>query len=72
MWGGDFNLGALLMQIIVIVAIVALILGFGIKWSYDLITQREGIQSSHRIEPILKLTVKDNKVDTIYIYKKTK
>lgn len=70
MWGGDFSLSALLAQIVVIVAIVALGIGFSIKWGYDSITEKEGIESNHRIEPILKLTVDDNKIDTIYIYKK--
>jgi hypothetical protein len=71
MWGGDFSLSALLAQIVVVVAIVAICIGFGIKFGYDSITQKEGIESSHRIEPIIKLTIKNNKVDTIYVYKKT-
>ena len=43
-----------------------------IKWiyQYDSVTKKEDIESNHRIEPILKLTVNDNKIDTIYIYKK--
>lgn len=69
MWGGDFNLSTLFMQIVVIVAIIALVIGFVAKWGYDSVTKKEGIESKHRIEPILKLTVDNNKIDTIYIYK---
>jgi len=70
MWGGDFSLSELIAQVIFIVAIIALTIGFSIKWAYDTITKKEYIESTHRINPILKLTVNNNKIDTIYIYKK--
>lgn len=47
---------------------VAIIM-MGIAWGVAKFTSRT-IESTTRIEPELKLTVKDNKVDTVYIYRR--
>lgn len=48
--------------------VVGLVIG-GLSWGVAKLTSRT-IESTTRIEPELKLTVKDNKVDTVYIYRR--
>lgn len=51
---------------IILAAIIFGVLGYGIKW----LASSEDIVSPHRLQPEIKLTITDNKVDTLYIYKK--
>lgn len=61
---GDGLVGA----IVFLCILVAIVIG-GLSWGVAKFTSR-AIESPTRIEPELKLTVKDNKVDTIYIYRR--
>lgn len=53
--------------ILILCMIAALGLGY---MGYDLIFGNSDITSDKPIRPELKLIIKDNKVDTLYIYKK--
>lgn len=61
---GDGLVGA----IVFLCILVAVVIG-GISWGVAKFTSRT-IESTTRIEPELKLTIKDNKVDTIYVYRR--
>lgn len=54
--------------IVFLCMLVALVIG-ALSWGAAKLTSRT-IESDTRIEPELKLTIKDNKVDTIYIYRR--
>lgn len=62
------QIGNVLGGIIVYFLAVAIIM-MGIAWGVAKFTSRT-IESTARIEPELKLTVKDNKVDTVYVYRR--
>lgn len=62
------QIGNVLGGIIVYFLAVAIIM-MGIAWGVAKFTSRT-IESTTRIEPELKLTVKDNKVDTVYVYRR--
>lgn len=54
--------------IVLLCILVAVVIG-GLSWGVAKFTSRS-IESSTRIEPELKLTIKDNKVDTVYVYRR--
>ena len=45
---------------------------YGVYKLWDYYNGDKEIVSSHKIVPELKLTIKDNKVDTLWIYKQVK
>lgn len=49
-----------------IVVVLVFLLGYVLAYLY---TNRNKIESDSIITPEIKLTIKDNKVDTIYVYK---
>ena len=63
------GIGNGLVQVIAIFCILVAVVIGGISWGVAKFTSRT-IESATRIEPELKLTVKDNKVDTVYIYRR--
>lgn len=63
------QIGAGLVQVIAVFCILVAVVIGGLSWGVAEFTSRS-IESSTRIEPELKLTVKDNKVDTIYVYRR--
>ena len=53
-----------------IVAVIGIVYAL---WSwYHIVHMKTEIISTHKIIPALKLTIKENKVDTLYIYKQEK
>lgn len=54
--------------IVFLCILVAVVIGC-LSWGVAKFTSRT-IESATRIEPELKLTIKDNKVDTIYVYRR--
>lgn len=66
------EIGKGLAQAFVLVSVIAALLvgsvGFAVHWFIS----SKGIQSHKLITPEIKLTIKDNRVDTIYVYKKSK
>lgn len=54
--------------IVFLCILVAIVIG-AISWGAAKLTSRT-IESTTRIEPELKLTIKDNKVDTVYVYRR--
>lgn len=60
-----------LMESVIIACIGVAIIFAGKSWIISKIVYDKGyIQSEHLITPEIKLTIKDNKVDTTYIYRK--
>lgn len=49
-----------------IIVVLLFLLGYVLSYLY---TNRNKIESDSIITPEVKLTIKDNKVDTIYVYK---
>ena len=49
-----------------IIVVLLFLLGYLLVYLY---TNRNKIESDYIITPEIKLTIKDNKVDTIYVYK---
>ena len=49
-----------------IIIVLLFLLGYFLAYVY---TNRNKIESDYIITPEIKLTIKDNKVDTIYVYK---
>ena len=47
---------------------IILLFGFGCYKTYDYFFNDPSVTSHHKIVPTLKLTIKDNKVDTFYVY----
>lgn len=63
------RIGDGLVEAIAFLCILVAVFVGGISWGVARRTSR-AIESTTRIEPELKITVKDNKVDTIYIYRR--
>lgn len=63
------NIGGGLVQVIAVFCILVAVIIGGLSWGVAELTSRT-IESATRIEPELKLTIKDNKVDTVYIYRR--
>lgn len=63
------QIGNGLVQVIAVFGILVAVVIGGLSWGAAKFTSRT-IESATRIEPELKLTVKDNKVDTIYVYRR--
>ena len=61
----DDGIGYFIMLFIIVVVSLLCIISINV---YDYFTEDE-IKSEHLIEPQTELIIKDNKVDTIYIYK---
>lgn len=63
------GIGKGLAEFFIFVAIICFIIGGGIAF---IIRGKKpnSITVTHRIEPELKLIIKNNKVDTLYIYRK--
>lgn len=63
------EIGNGLVQVIAVFCILVAVVIGGLSWGVAKFTTRT-IESTARIEPELKLTIKDNKVDTIYVYRR--
>lgn len=66
----DYGVDLRPLFIVALFVIAALLIGT--LWGGYVIFKPKSITSNHRIEPELKLTIKHNKVDTLFIYKEPK
>jgi len=63
----DFNFGPLILFLV----LVGALLMFGINEAYDRLTGQDGtIRVEQPIEPSIELIIRDNQVDTVYVYAK--
>lgn len=58
--------------VIILIVFVAVIFGGGTWIISKIAYKKDYIETSVKINPEVKLTIVDNKVDTIYIYRKPK
>lgn len=64
---GDFDLRPLLWGLFILGALIGLA-GWGVSELID----DDSIKTKHLITPEIQLTITDNKVDTIYVYREGK
>lgn len=67
--GISSGLNGLLIMAILGVCLFFLGIGYGLFRAYDYYFCETVIESNHIITPTYKLTIENNKVDTLYVYK---
>ena len=66
------ELGKGLAQAFVFVAVIVALLTGSVGYAVHWLISIKGLESKKLITPEIKLTIKDNRVDTVYVYKKSK
>lgn len=67
------GIGKLLVETFILVALLISVFFGGVVWILSKIAYNKDYIETHvKITPEIKLTIVDNKVDTIYIYRKPK